>query len=288
MVEPQQHFFESQRLRLSYWDWGYPERPPLVLVHGGRDHARSWDRVAEAFAADYHVVAPDLRGHGDSAWAVGSQYGIPDNVLDLVRLLEIVGGPAAVVAHSYGGQIALAATATYPELVSTIVAIEGTSSLQPRDHMAGMGPGWLRMWGERVRAFEQPSLRVYATVEEAAQRMLEANPRLPADFLPQLARYAVRPVEGGYVWKFDGWVHGRTSMEIRKQEFPRFWSAIDCPVLLIYGTESQQRAIQGPDDARHFKRARAIEVPEAGHWVHHDQLPLLLREVRAFLASPAS
>ena len=63
-VEPQQRFVKSQRVQISYWDWGNEGAPPLVLVHGGRDHARSWGRLAEELRADYHVVAPDLRGHG--------------------------------------------------------------------------------------------------------------------------------------------------------------------------------------------------------------------------------
>ena len=97
---PTQHFFESQRLRISYWDWGNADAPPLVLVHGGRDHARTWDRVAEAFRDQYHVVALDLRGHGDSQWAIGSQYGPPDVALDVLRMIEVVGAPARVIAHS--------------------------------------------------------------------------------------------------------------------------------------------------------------------------------------------
>jgi len=64
-------FIESQRIRISYWDWGNDGAPVLVLVHGGRDHARSWDRMAEALRGDYHVVALDLRGHGDSGWTPG-------------------------------------------------------------------------------------------------------------------------------------------------------------------------------------------------------------------------
>ena len=77
-VEPQQRFVKSQRVQISYWDWGNEGAPPLVLVHGGRDHARSWGHLAEELRADYHVVAPDLRGHGDSGWTPGGSYGLPE------------------------------------------------------------------------------------------------------------------------------------------------------------------------------------------------------------------
>ncbi|HET9063098.1 MAG TPA: alpha/beta fold hydrolase, partial [Candidatus Binatia bacterium] len=59
---PSSHSFFSQRLRLHYVDYGHVDAPLLVLVHGGRDHARSWDFVAAALRDRYHVVAPDLRG----------------------------------------------------------------------------------------------------------------------------------------------------------------------------------------------------------------------------------
>ena len=158
MSEPTQHFFESQRLRIAYWDWGNADAPPLVLVHGGRDHARAWERIAEAFRDEYHVVALDLRGHGDSEWSVGSQYSIPDNALDVVRLIEVIGSPARVVSHSFGGMISLVAAGTFPEHFSALVAIEGTHSINPRDEQE-MGPQWVRRWADRMRSYEESDPR---------------------------------------------------------------------------------------------------------------------------------
>src|SRR2546425_431022 len=74
IVGPTSHYYYSQRLKLHYVDWGNHDKPLLVLIHGGRDHARNWDWVAQTLRDDYHVIAPDLRGHGDSEWARGSEY----------------------------------------------------------------------------------------------------------------------------------------------------------------------------------------------------------------------
>ena len=60
---PTSHSYFSQRLRLHYVDWGNPDAPPVLLVHGGRDHCRNWDWVARALRKNYHVIAVDLRGH---------------------------------------------------------------------------------------------------------------------------------------------------------------------------------------------------------------------------------
>src|SRR5258708_35755169 len=71
MEAPSSHVYFSQRLRLHYVAWGNPDAPPLLLIHGGRDHCRCWDWVAEDLRGDYRVLAPDLRGPGDSQLAAG-------------------------------------------------------------------------------------------------------------------------------------------------------------------------------------------------------------------------
>ena len=123
---PTSHSFISQRLRLHYVDWGNEGAPTLVLVHGGRDHCRNWDWVAERLRDRWHIVAPDLRGHGDSAWSEDGEYSLRANVYDLAQLIhQLNAGPVTLVGHSYGGNIALRYAGIYPEMVRKLVAIEG-------------------------------------------------------------------------------------------------------------------------------------------------------------------
>lgn len=287
-IEPRQFFVDSQRIKISCWDWGNESAPPLVLVHGGRDHARSWDRTALAFRDDFHVVAFDLRGHGDSGWSPGGNYGLPDNGLDLVRVIETVGKPAHVISHSYGASVSLLTAGAYPEYFSALVAIEGTHSLNPLDETA-VGPSWVRKWGDRLRGYETQVSQPYATIEAAARRMKENNPRLQDDVLADLVGYAAKPVDGGFMWKYDLWVNGRNSMEVRRAELPAFWEAITCPVLHVYGLESNALRRQHPDPLPHFKSARIVEIAGAGHWIHHDQPAALQSAIREFFDGiPAS
>src|SRR5690606_17039089 len=83
---PQSRFFHSRGLRLHYLDWGNAGAPVLILVHGGLEHARVWDQLARQLSADWQVVVPDLRGHGDSDWSSGGAYAIADMVPDLAAL----------------------------------------------------------------------------------------------------------------------------------------------------------------------------------------------------------
>jgi pimeloyl-ACP methyl ester carboxylesterase len=183
---PTSHVFFSQRLRLHYVDYGQPDGPLLVLVHGGRDHARSWDFVAAELRNRYHVVAPDLRGHGDSAWAVGSQYAMPDYLLDLSQLLRHLGTrPVALIGHSLGGAIALQYAGTYPERVARVAAIEG---LGPPPAMLVDKPIEERLdeWIQTMELLATRQPRRYASIREAAERMREANPRLSPEIASHL------------------------------------------------------------------------------------------------------
>ena len=123
---PASQIYFSQRLRLHYVDWGNPTAPPLILVHGGRDHCRSWDWVALALKDRYHVIAPDLRGHGDSEWVNGSGYSMIDYVYDLAQLVRQKHlAPVTLLGHSLGGRVCLEYAGIYPERVARLIAIEG-------------------------------------------------------------------------------------------------------------------------------------------------------------------
>ena len=122
---PISNSFVSQRLKLHYVDWGNSDAPPLILQHGGRDHCRSWDWAARALAQDWHVIAPDLRGHGDSAWSPDGDYTSHAFVYDFAQLVHTLGADqVTIIAHSLGGNIATRFAGLYPDKVQNLVNIE--------------------------------------------------------------------------------------------------------------------------------------------------------------------
>lgn len=126
ILDPTSHYYYSQRLKLHYVDWGNPSGPPMLMIHGGRDHCRNWDWLAQPLRHDYHIIAPDLRGHGDSEWARGGQYALIDYVLDITQLLDQLQlFPITIIGHSLGGAIACQYSGIYPERVKQLVAMEG-------------------------------------------------------------------------------------------------------------------------------------------------------------------
>ena len=283
MSEPWQHFLQSQRLKLSYWTWGDATKPPLILVHGGRDHSRSWDLVAKRMTDAYHVLACDLRGHGDSEWSRGSHYGAPENVLDLIALIELVGGRANVVAHSFGGAITLLAASAFPNHFERVVSIEGAGAWASPGPIS---PDEFREWAKQSRGTEPRSRRVYETIEEAYRRMQEANPRLTSEMAMHLARWGTTGIDGGYVWKFDPWIYARSMVHnLRFSEMAELWKDMSAPVLHISGSESHfnRSAVEGRPVESYFSDAQALTIEGAGHWAHHDQLDATVEAIRTFL-----
>ena len=283
---PTSRIYFSQRLRLHYVDWGNPEAPPLLLLHGGRDHCRNWDWVAAALRRDWHILAPDLRGHGDSQWSPDGNYSIAGYVYDLAQLIhqqELA--PVSILAHSLGGMIALRYAGIYPENVRRLVAIEGLGASPRRRAERAKQP-----IAERMRAWiaEQRSLsgrlpRRYQTIEDAFRRMQEANRHLSAEQARHLTQQGVNQNEDGtYSWKFDNYVRAEPPYDMTAAEVEQLWGAISCPTLLVYGRESWASNPGEDGRARHFRTARVVTFEGAGHWVHHDRLEAFLELVGPF------
>lgn len=288
MPGPASHTYISQRLRLHYVDWGNPDAPPLLLVHGGRDHCRNWDWVAEDLCKDYHIIAPDLRGHGDSQWMLGGSYMISDYVYDIAQLLHQTQlTPVTIVAHSLGGVISLRYAGVYPDNVVRLVAIEGLG-WPPKvvaERAAKSPQVRIAEWVDTLRKLSARSPRKYDSIEDAFRRMQEENPHLSPEQARHLTVHGVSQNEDGtYSWKFDNYVRANQPFGIGKEDGEALWRNVTCPTLLVRGLDSW--ASDPAEDGRlaHFRNARCVNFENAGHWVHHDQLDLFLKTVREFLA----
>ena len=288
MEGPTSHIYFSQRLRLHYVDWGNPDAPPLLLVHGGRDHCRNWDWVAQALKDDYHIIAPDLRGHGDSAWMVGGSYNQIDYVYDIAQLLRQTGmQPVTIIGHSLGGSITLQYAGLYPENVKKLVAIEGMGPPPEiiKERIEQPIEDRLKLWVEDLQKLSGRMPRRYASLEDAYERMQTENPHLTEQQARHLTIHGSNQNEDGtYSWKFDNYIRAFPPIGVDFEQQHHLWSRITCPSLLIRGTESWASDPSKDGRARHFQNATVVNIPNAGHWVHHDQLDEFLRVTREFLA----
>ncbi len=279
--------FISQRLKLNYVDWGNPDAPPLLLVHGGRDHCRSWDWVAEELRHDWHVIAPDLRGHGDSQWSADGNYDLNVFVYDLAQLIHQLNlAPITIVAHSMGGNIATRYTGLYPDNVRKLVSIEGLGS-SPKiaaERDAIPFAQHFSTWIEKKRAAAGRLPRRYPTLESALERMKAENTYLTDEQARHLTVHGIsRNEDGTWSWKFDNYLNIWSIFDMPRDEIHALWGAITCPVLLMYGADSWASNPERDGRIKYFNTARVIEVENAGHWLHHDQFACFMTEVRAFI-----
>ena len=284
---PTSQSFISQRLRLNYVDWGNPDAPPLILLHGGQDHCRNWDWVAQDLRRDYHIIAPDLRGHGDSAYSPSGDYSMSAYVYDLAQLIHQQHlAPVRIIAHSLGGNIALRYTGVYPETVAKLVAIEGMgpSPAMLKERAVRTVAERMRTWVDDKRTLAGRTPRRYASIEDAFARMQAENRHLTPEQARYLTVHGVSQNEDGtYSWKFDNYARGGSPADITNDELQTLWANITCPTLLVYGRESWASNPEEDGRLQYFKNARVAAFEGAGHWVHHDRLEGFLAEVRAFL-----
>ncbi|MBR1199625.1 alpha/beta hydrolase [Bradyrhizobium sp. AUGA SZCCT0240] len=280
---PQSRYFQSQGLKLHFTDWGNASAPPLLLVHGGLDHSRSWDYLARALAADFHVVAPDLRGHGDSGWAFGSSYSLADHVYDLTGLVKAEGfGKVAIVGHSMGGMVSLTYAGAFPERVSKLVVLDGVTNFPARRPK----PADVRItdWAGDLDKLAQRKIHRYPTVADGADRIVGRNPRLTREQALHLATHGMkRNDDGSFSWKYDPYLRARAPYRLSLEDNIGLWSRIACPTLLVAASES---FLPDPEKAgvmSHFRHAELAKIAGAGHWLQHDRPDEVLGLIQRFL-----
>ncbi len=116
--KPESKFTEVQGIKLHYLEWGEIGKPDLLLVHGWTNFSYSWSTVAEYFQNRFHIIAPDLRGHGDSD-KPQTGYRLRDFTEDIRRLIKNLGlRRPAYAGHSWGGNIGTILASDSSDLIS--------------------------------------------------------------------------------------------------------------------------------------------------------------------------
>jgi esterase len=264
-------YVEVNGLKLHYLDYGSEGRTPLLCLHGSAVNAHWFDFVAGGFAADYHVRALDLRGHGDSASADPPKYGMPDYAADVAAVVEKLDlRDFMLVGHSMGGLVSLAYEARYPGRAKKIVVIDSS----------------MRNTAERVARFHEVGNREgssYATKDEYVERF-----RLRPDgttAVPEIVRYlaelgATQGADGRWRHNFDRNVYSKRE----PFEYMETWDHIRIPALVVRGALSERIT---PDIAADVKRrcphVEIVDVSNSNHHVTLDNPRGFVAAVKPFL-----
>jgi len=282
--------FSSNGVRIAVYEWGEPDAPPIVLVHGGFDFARTFDVFAPLLAAGgYRVVSWDHRGHGDSQHA--DLYSWLADERDLLNVVDsITRGPCAVIGHSKGGSMLLHVIQALPHRFTRFVAIDGLPFRRPPPDVAERErplmlheeiTGWL---DHRLRASELK--RPPGTLQELAKRRARMNPRLSHEWLLYLAQHGARRDEDGYRWKIDPSLRMGGFGPWRSRWATNSLPGFPIPMLALLGTEPEPMGwgVTRQDIEPYLPRHARLEVfQDTGHFIHIERPQETARLVLEFL-----
>ena len=270
-MKPVDCFATVNGLRIHYLDWGPRGLQPLVLLHGIARVARNFDHLAERFAGNYHVIAVDLRGHGDSAWHPEGAYLVEDYVSDVEALIAELGLRDMVLwGNSTGGRVAQMIAGRHPELVSAVI-VEDVGPERPAavsnrraGRMAQEEAGW-------------------DSTDELLAKTKSAHPRTSDAILRNYVEHgSKRREDGRVIWKRDpailkGFVPTELWDTVKK---------IRAPIVYILGgasdivpAQTQQRLKQT------LPQVEIVTMPGLGHYPSDEQPDEFVALVDRFLQS---
>jgi len=282
-MEPSSRSVVANGLRHHLLEWDGGGRTTVLCLHGFLDLAWAFHRVAPRLAeAGFHVLAPDLRGHGETERVgPGGYYHFMDYLLDVSDLADALARDRlALVGHSMGGSITGYFAGAFPERVWRAVIMEGIRMAEVAPESM---PERVEEWIHGVRRARTHRQRVYRTLEDAAARIRQHDPRCPADEARFIAEHGTAPINGGYAYLHDPLHLTRAPYAFRTDHARAFWQAIRCPVLLLDGAESERVPIDYPRRVAAFQDARLAVIPGAGHMMMRHQPEEVARVVLEFL-----
>ncbi len=275
IVLPREKKVSLGAIALSYLDWGNEGRPPILFLHGGALTAHTWDLCCLCLREDFHCLALDQRGHGESDWAPEADYSLAAQREDIRGFAEALGLDRLILAgQSLGAINALAYAIEYPHTLEALVLIDA-------------GPSTRRAGASRIRAFvsevaEPPSL------DAIIERAMAFNPRRdPAILRSTLMHNLRRTGDGRWEWKYDRRRFQQLEGEEHRAERTKLGERLDrvtCPTLVVRGAESD---VFLEEDAESLARAlplgRRVTIAGAGHTVQGDNPNALVSALKEFL-----
>jgi esterase len=264
-------FITVNGLRIHYLEWGSPDKPPLIMLHGIARVAHTFDHIAPHFADSHHVIAVDMRGHGDSSWDPQGAYLVEDYVKDIEGLAEQLHLRNIVIwGNSTGGRVAQVFAGLHPDLVTAVIS-EDVGPERPREIANGVN--------NRLRQEDQ---RGWASEDELFGEVKASNARTPDDILRAYVHYGSRPRgDGRWIWKRDP----KIGDGFIPTELWRFVREIKSPIIYVLGGRSN---IVPADTQEQIKKTlpqvQIATIPGTGHYPSEENATEFLVVVDKFLA----
>jgi len=268
---PQDRFVSVDGLRIHYLDWGGEGKQPLILLHGIGRVAHTFDHLAPHFSPNYHVMAVDMRGHGDSGWDPKGAYLVEDYAKDIeglaaqLRLRNIV-----IWGNSTGGRVAQVFAALHPDLVAGVIA-EDVGPERPREIADSV-----------TNRMKQEDERGWASEEALLAELKASNSRTPEEVLRAYVKYgSKRRPDGRVIWKRDP----NIANGFVPTDLWRFVRQIKSPIIYILGGRSNIVPAETQQQLKQTLPQVQIEsLPGLGHYPSEENTKDYLVIADRFLA----
>ena len=272
-------FITINGLRLHYLDFGNSAQPPLICIHGLSGNAHNFDRLAAHLTPNYHVIAIDVRGRGDSQWGPADEYNPAAYNSDLANLIDLFRFPrVTLIGTSMGGMIAMLYAGGYPERVERLV-------------LNDVGPEVNTVGVKRITDYMNIAPTEFGSLAEVGEYYRQNYPamrQMPEQELLDFVKWAVKPAENGaFRWKIDPAIRNvpRSGSAARPLDMWVPYARITASILVIRGAQSDILAPATVERMRTIlpQLTRVVEVPGVGHAPSLLE-PEALNAIKQFLA----
>ncbi len=275
----QDKFITINGLQLHYVEWGAADHPPMVLLHGFQSNAHTWDTFSHAMSADYHVLALEQRGHGDSVWAPDGDYTPEAFARDAAAFIDALGvAPTLLIGHSMGGRYAAMVTANHPDRVSKLVMI---------DTPAELPSNIAELLAQQPDQDNLPEPETFDAFEAIIGKATAEYPLTPEAELRRANYHNLyRGADGKWHWKWDLNLieRERISRILTMDDLYTVFPQIQCPTLLCRGAQSPLLTAEVAQKmVDHLPNGRFEEIADAAHTVNADQAEAFQAIVTDFL-----
>lgn len=252
-------------MELNYKIFG--KGKPIIILHGLFGMLDNWQQFAKQLANNYLVYILDLRNHGKSPHSESFDYNLM--VKDIFQFINThnIKSPH-LIGHSMGGKVAIQFAYEYPSLIDKLVVIDiGLKKYKPKHNLI-------------LKALNSLNLEVFSNRKQIDNTLSEVIPNWNIrQFL--IKNIAKNNSSQGYHWKLNlESITKNYHLIIDELDFSK---SIECQCLFIKGQNSDY--ILDEDKAGIIKilpNSQFITIPNAGHWVHAEQLKYLLEQIRNY------
>lgn len=288
-VQPEDRWVRLNDLDFHYLDWGNSHLPPLLLLHGGSLTAHTWDMAALLLRDQFHVIALDQRGHGDSGWTAEALLGENNQDLmaaDTEAFINYLAYPRIVLCGmSMGGMNSIRYAAKHADRLARLIIVD----IAPVTMQEGL---------MEMEAFRRET-ETMSKFEDFLERAVKFNPQRKPAHLKYSLLHSLKQVDDGWTWKQDHRPRPETApppsdeaakeqmQAMRRERSESLWAdvkAITTPTLLMRGAISKILSEEAAKETvAAMTDAELVVIPNAGHSVQGDNPQAFATELKAFI-----